>query len=140
MPDSPDDRDQLIADLLEEAHGLRMKLEDFSLYTESKVAEFVVARKSLTEERDSAQHHLHLAQHDVQVFRLRQDQMQQQLIELSQQLRAIEARTEKELRAIEACTAKLTKQRDVARARVLALEESRAVRLATRLRKLLRRG
>jgi len=129
MPDSPDDRDQLIADLLEEAHGLRMKLEDFSLYTESKVAEFVVARKSLTEERDSAQHHLHLAQHDVQVFRLRQDQMQQQLIELSQQLRAIEART-----------AKLTKQRDVARARVLALEESRAVRLATRLRKLLRRG
>ena len=121
MPDSPDDRDQLIADLLEEAHGLRMKLEDFSLYTESKVAEFVLARKSLTEERDSAQHHLQLAQHDVQVFRLRQDQMQQQLIE-------IEARTEK-----------LIKQRDAARARVQALEASRAVRIATRLRKLLRR-
>ena len=128
MSDSPDDRDQLIADLLEEAHGLRMKLEDFSLYTESKVAEFVLARKSLTEERDSAQHHLQLAQHDVQVFRLRQDQMQQQLIELSQKLREIEARTER-----------LIKQRDAARARVQALEASRAVQIATRLRKLLRR-
>ncbi|MFM8506862.1 MAG: hypothetical protein ACKOBR_04110, partial [Actinomycetota bacterium] len=85
--------------------------------------------KSLTEERDSAQHHLQLAQHDVQVFRLRQDQMQQQLIELSQKLREIEARTEK-----------LIKQRDAARARVQALEASRAVRIATRLRKLLRRG
>ncbi|MFM8416680.1 MAG: hypothetical protein ACKOAT_04225 [Actinomycetota bacterium] len=129
MPNSSDDRDQLIADLLEEAHGLRMKLEDFSLYTESKVAEFVLARKSLTEERDLAQHHLQLAQHDVQVFRLRQDQMQQQLIELSQKLREIEARTER-----------LIKQRDAARARVQALEASRAVRIATRLRKLLRRG
>ncbi|MFM7081102.1 MAG: hypothetical protein ACKOYI_03945 [Actinomycetota bacterium] len=129
MPNSSDDRDQLIADLLEEAHGLRMKLEDFSLYTESKVAEFVLARKSLTEERDFAQHHLQLAQHDVQVFRLRQDQMQQQLIELSQKLREIEARTER-----------LIKQRDAARARVQALEASRAVRIATRLRKLLRRG
>ena len=47
MADTTDERDQLIADLLEEAHGLRMKLEDFSQYTEAKVAEFVQARNSL---------------------------------------------------------------------------------------------
>ncbi|MEY4069209.1 MAG: hypothetical protein RLZZ332_1545, partial [Actinomycetota bacterium] len=42
MTETTDERDQLIADLLEEAHGLRMKLEDFSQFTEAKVAEFVI--------------------------------------------------------------------------------------------------
>jgi chromosome segregation ATPase len=129
MPEPADERDQLIADLLEEAHGLRMKLEDFSQYTESKVAEFVQARQSLTAERDSAQQHLSLAQHDVQVFRLRQDQMQRQLIELTRTLEELNGRIER-----------LTKQRDNARNRIRALEASRGVRIATRLNKLLRRG
>lgn len=128
MGDTTDERDQLIADLLEEAHGLRMKLEDFSQYTEGKVAEFVLARKQLTEERDSAVHHNALAQQDVEVLRRRQDQIQQQLIEVSARLRDAEARIER-----------LVNQRDRARARVSALESSRAVRFATRLRSLLRR-
>lgn len=94
MTEISDDRDQLIADLLEEAHGLRMKLEDFSLYTESKVAEFVVARKSLTEERDAAQHLNSLAQHDLEVLRQRQRQMQDDLIMMNAKVRELEARIE----------------------------------------------
>ena len=129
MTETADERDQLIADLLEEAHGLRMKLEDFSQYTESKVAEFVIARKAFEEERSASQQHLVLAQHDIEVFRNRQDQMQKQMIEMNAKLRAMEQRVER-----------LIKQRDAARERVRALESSRAVRIAARLRKLLRRG
>ena len=80
------DLEQLVAELLEEAHALRRKYEEFSLYTEAKVAEFVAARR-----------------------------------ELDAQLQ------------------KAVKQRDHARARVAALEASRAVRIAVRIRKLLRR-
>ncbi|MFM2181254.1 MAG: hypothetical protein RIR54_548 [Actinomycetota bacterium] len=129
MTETADERDQLIADLLEEAHGLRMKLEDFSQYTESKVAEFVIARKAFEEERSASQQHLVLAQHDIEVFRNRQDQMQKQMIEMNARVRAMEQRVER-----------LIKQRDAARERVKALESSRAVRIAARLRKLLRRG
>ena len=129
MTETADERDQLIADLLEEAHGLRMKLEDFSQYTESKVAEFVIARKAFEEERSASQQHLVLAQHDIEVFRNRQDQMQKQMIEMNAKVRAMEQRVER-----------LIKQRDAARERVKALESSRAVRIAGRLRKLLRRG
>ncbi|MGA0131595.1 MAG: hypothetical protein ACO3KE_03295, partial [Ilumatobacteraceae bacterium] len=118
MTETMDERDQLIADLLEEAHGLRMKYEEFSQYTESKVAEFVIARKELTQERDSAVHHLSLAQRDLQVLRQRQDQLQAQMIQINSRID------------------KLTKQRDRARERVAALEASRAFRIATRLRKM----
>jgi len=121
MTEIMDERDQLIADLLEEAHGLRMKHEEFSQFTEAKVAEFVLARKELTKERDDAVHHLALAQQDLQVLRLRQDQLQAQLIEINSRI------------------AKLTQARDRARERVKDLEASRAVRIAARLRKLLRR-
>ncbi|MFM7081358.1 MAG: hypothetical protein ACKPBF_11845 [Actinomycetota bacterium] len=129
MTETADERDQLIADLLEEAHGLRMKLEDFSQYTEAKVAEFVLARKALVEEQDAAKTYLSLAQHDIGVFRARQDQMHQQMVEINGKLRAAEQRIEK-----------LIRQRDVARERVKALESSRSVRIAARLRKLLRRS
>ena len=129
MTETADERDQLIADLLEEAHGLRMKLEDFSQYTESKVAEFVIARKAFEEEQSASQQHLVLARHDIEVFRNRQDQMQKQMIEMNAKVRAMEQRVER-----------LIKQRDAARERVKALESSRAVRIAARLRKLLRRG
>ena len=114
MAETLNEQEQLIADLLEEAHGLRMKYEEFSLYTESKVAEFVIARKALTEERDRAVHHRGLAEMDLEVLRRRQEQLHEQLI-------------------------KAVQQRDRARERVAALEASRAVRFAVRLRKLLRR-
>ena len=114
MAETLNEQEQLIADLLEEAHGLRMKYEEFSLYTESKVAEFVIARKALTEERDRAVHHRGLAEMDLEVLRRRQEQLHEQLV-------------------------KAVRQRDQARERVAALEASRAVRFAVRLRKLLRR-
>ena len=129
MGDTTDERDQLIADLLEEAHGLRMKLEDFSQYTESKVAEFVLARKQLTEERDSATQLRSLAQHDVEVLKRRQEQMQHQLIELNTKLRDTEARL-----------TQLTAERDKAQQRVQFLESLGIVRFGLRLRRLLRRS
>jgi chromosome segregation ATPase len=108
------DLEQLVADLLEEAYALRMKYEEFSRYTEAKVAEFVSARRELQTERDYAFHHLALVQQDLHILRQRQDQLHEQLH-------------------------KAVKQRDRARARVAALEASRAVRFAVRIRKLLRR-
>ena len=36
-----EDHDLLISELFAEAHGLRMKYEEFSQYTEAKIADFV---------------------------------------------------------------------------------------------------
>ena len=129
MTETTDERDQLIADLHEEAHGLRMKLEDFSQFTEAKVAEFVIARKSLTEERDRAVHQGSLAANDLEVLRRRQDDLHRQLIETTSKLHEVEARVER-----------LIRQRDRARERVRVLEASRSYRLAMRLRRLTRRA
>jgi chromosome segregation ATPase len=123
MADSTDERDQLIADLLEEAHGLRMKLEDFSQYTEAKVAEFVQARKALTEERDLAVQQSTLAVGDLDVLRRRQDDLHLQLVEMTRKMKDLEAQIEQ-----------LTRQRDRARERVRALEASRSYRIVSRLR------
>ena len=123
MAESTDERDQLIADLLEEAHGLRMKLEDFSQYTEAKVAEFVQARKTLTDERDQAVQQKSLAVNDLDVLRRRQDELHLQLVEMNNKMRELEAQVEQ-----------LTRQRDRARERVRALESSWAYRLYSRVR------
>jgi chromosome segregation ATPase len=123
MAETTDERDQLIADLLEEAHGLRMKLEDFSQYTEAKVAEFVQARKALSEERDRAIQQSSLAVGDLEVLRRRQDELHLQLVEMTKKLRELESQVER-----------LTQQRDRARERVRALEASRSFRIVSRLR------
>jgi chromosome segregation ATPase len=123
MAESTDERDQLIADLLEEAHGLRMKLEDFSQYTEAKVAEFVQARKTLTDERDQAVQQKSLAVNDLDVLRRRQDELHLQLVEMNKKMHELEAQVEQ-----------LTRQRDRARERVRALESSWAYRLYSRVR------
>ena len=57
MTSPHDDRDALIAELYEEAHGLRMKLEDFSRYTEDAMAKIAAERRehadrTATVERD----------------------------------------------------------------------------------------
>lgn len=129
MADTTDERDQLIADLLEEAHGLRMKLEDFSQYTEAKVAEFVQARNSLTQERDRAVQQSNLAVNDLEVLRRRQDELHIQLVEMNKKLHELESQVER-----------LTQQRDRARERVRALESSRSYRLVSALRKPFRRA
>ena len=129
MADTTDERDQLIADLLEEAHGLRMKLEDFSQYTEAKVAEFVQARNSLTQERDRAVQQSNLAVNDLEVLRRRQDELHIQLVEMNKKLHELESQVER-----------LTQQRDRARERVRALESSRSYRMVSALRKRFRRA
>jgi FtsZ-binding cell division protein ZapB len=40
----------LVDELLEESHGLRMKYEDFSRYTEGQVAEFVSTKRRLNQQ------------------------------------------------------------------------------------------
>lgn len=47
MSDTNDDRDELITDLLAESHGLRMKNERISQYTESKISELVKVKREL---------------------------------------------------------------------------------------------
>jgi len=44
---SNEEYDLLISELFAEAHGLRMKYEEFSQYTEAKIAEFVLERKPM---------------------------------------------------------------------------------------------
>ncbi|MGA1332722.1 MAG: hypothetical protein ACO31D_06165, partial [Ilumatobacteraceae bacterium] len=41
---------ELVDELLEESHGLRMKYEDFSRYTEGQVAEFVSTKRRLNQQ------------------------------------------------------------------------------------------
>jgi len=116
---------QLIEDLFAEAHGLRMRYEEFSRYTEEKIAEFVAARKEL--ERASGRD---LLEADLRVLREQREQLHAQLVDAT--TRAADA---------EALVDRLTEERDRARAGVAALEASRAVRLARLLRRLApRRG
>ena len=42
-----EDHDLLISELFAEAHGLRMKYEEFSQYTEAKIDDFVHAKQAL---------------------------------------------------------------------------------------------
>ena len=120
--ETKEDLEQLLADLLEEAHDLRMKYEALSWFTEAKVAEFVLARKEFERERDellNQRDHLALrleqVMHDLGVMRSRQEQVHGQLV-------------------------RVRKQRDRVRERVVALEESRAVRIAAVLRRFTRRS
>lgn len=129
MMELTDQNEQLIADLLDEAHGLRMKYEEFSRYTEAKVAEFVAARRELTGERDRMAHLLSLAENDMVVLRARQEQLHRQLIDATTRLHEAQQRL-----------VRRTQQRDRARQRVKALEASRAVRIARRVRRLIRLG
>ena len=47
MTNDHDERDELIKDLLAASHDLRMKNEEISVYTESKIAELTKAREDL---------------------------------------------------------------------------------------------
>ena len=47
MANDHDERDELIKDLVAASHDLRMKNEEISVYTESKIAELTKAREDL---------------------------------------------------------------------------------------------
>jgi predicted RNase H-like nuclease (RuvC/YqgF family) len=68
----PDDRDALIAELYEEAHGLRMKFEEFSRYTEDAMA------RMATERRASAERHSTM-ERDMEVRDAERHQLQAEL-------------------------------------------------------------
>jgi len=108
---------RLIEDLFAEAHGLRMRYEDFSAYTEGRIAELVAERKAAAASLASLASDLRLL-HD------QRDQLHAQLVDATARAAAAEATLETR-----------TAQRDRARARVAALESSRAVRLARLLRR-----
>ena len=110
---------QLVEDLFAEAHGLRMRYEDFSLYTERRIAELVGDRKAAVRDLQNR------FEADLRLLHEQRDQLHAQLVDAVARAAAAEAMLETR-----------TAQRDRARARVAALEASRAVRLAASLRRL----
>ena len=109
---SNEEYDLLISELFAEAHGLRMKYEEFSQYTEAKIAEFVLERKPMAMQVEQLSR-------DLAVTNAQRAQIHADLVELTARIY------------------KLTAQRDVSRARVKALESSRSYRLAKKTRQLI---
>ncbi len=108
---SNEEYDLLISELFAEAHGLRMKYEEFSQYTEAKIAEFILERKPMAIQ-------LEQLSRDLAVTNAQRAQIHADLVELTSRIDA------------------LTTQRDNARARVKVLESARSYRIAKRLRRL----
>jgi len=104
--------DLLVAELFAEAHGLRMKYEAFSQYTEAKIAEYELERKPMATK-------LEQLTRDLAVVNAQRAQIHADLVELTSKID------------------KLTAQRDNARSRVKALESARSYKIARRLRRVL---
>jgi len=104
--------DLLVAELFAEAHGLRMKYEAFSQYTEAIIAEYELERKPMATK-------LEQLTRDLAVVNAQRAQIHADLVELTAKID------------------KLTAQRDNARSRVKALESARSYKIARRLRRVL---
>lgn len=111
MTSSPDDRDELIKELFAEAHGLRMKNEQISQYTESKIAELVKTRRELLQVRGGI------------------EEVVEQRNALQGQLSALTGEHEQLLQMQEV----MTDQRDRLRIRMAEIEASRSYRIGQRL-------
>lgn len=111
MTSSPDDRDELIAELAEEARGLRMKNERISQYIEGKIAELVNTRRELLQVRGGI------------------EEAVEQRNSLAGQLAALTAEHEQLLQMQVA----MTDQRDRLRTRMAEIETSRSYRIGQRL-------
>ena len=105
-----DDRDELVKELLAEAHGLRMKNDQISMYTESKVAELINIQRELSTIRDGFE----------TVVQQRND------------LEGSLATATTELEHLGVIYAAMTDQRDRLRNRVSEVETSRAYRIGNR--------
>ena len=114
MTSSPDDRDELIAELAEEARGLRMKNERISQYIEGKIAELVNARRELLQVRGGI------------------EEAVEQRNSLAGQLAAL---TEEHEQLLQMQVA-MTDQRDRLRTRMAEIEASRSYRIGQRLGRL----
>ena len=120
-----EDHDLLISELFAEAHGLRMKYEEFSQYTEAKIDDFVHAKQALE----------NLIAQRTQELAISNEQRLQDLAITSAQRAQIQA----ELVSLTARVDKLISQRNKARHRVKFLESSRGYRYEQRLRRLVAR-
>ena len=120
-----EDHDLLISELFAEAHGLRMKYEEFSQYTEARTADFVDAKQTLE----------NLLAQRTQDLAISNEQRTQDLAITSAQRAQIQA----ELVSLTARVDKLISQRNKARHRVKFLESSRGYRFEQRLRRLVAR-
>jgi len=105
-----DDRDELITELLAESHGLRMKNEQISLYTESKIAELVKLQRELLTIRDGFE----------------------TVVEQRNDLEGKLALVNTELEHLGTIYTAMTDQRDRLRGRVAEVETSRAFRIGQR--------
>ncbi len=88
MTSPHDDRDALIAELYEEAHGLRMKLEEFSRYTEDAMA------KMAAERRDHAERYSTM-ERDMSVRDTERRQLQQEVVQCREEIARLTAEIER---------------------------------------------
>ncbi len=110
MSTGEDNRDELIKELLAEAHGLRMKNEQISLYTESKIAELVKLQRELITIRDGFE----------------------TVVEQRNGLESKLAQVNTEIKHLTTIYTAMTGQRDRLRGRVAEVETSRAFRIGQR--------
>ncbi len=110
MSTGEDNRDELIKELLAEAHGLRMKNEQISLYTESKIAELVKLQRELITIRDGFE----------------------TVVEQRNDLESKLAQVNTEIKHLTTIYTAMTGQRDRLRGRVAEVETSRAFRIGQR--------
>ena len=111
MANDHDERDELIKDLVAASHDLRMKNEEISVYTESKIAELTKAREELL-----------LVRHGLETIVQQRNEIQGELDPLKRDHQNL----------VEAHLA-MTDQRDRLRARVLQLETSATYRIGQRM-------
>ena len=111
MSTGEDDRDELITELLAEAHGLRMKNEQISQYTESKIAELVKLQRELGTIRDGFE----------------------TVVEQRNDLEGKLAQVTTELEHLRTIYTSMTDQRDRLRGRVAEVETSRAFKIGQRV-------
>ena len=148
-----EDHDLLISELFAEAHGLRMKYEEFSQYTEAKIADFVDAKQALenllaqrtADFVDAKQALENLLAQCTSLESLLAQRTQELAISNEQRLQdlaitsAQRAQIHAELVSLTARVDKLISQRNKARHRVKFLESSRGYRFEQRLRRLVAR-
>jgi uncharacterized protein (DUF3084 family) len=111
MANDHDERDELIKDLVAASNDLRMKNEEISVYTESKIAELTKAREELL-----------LVRQGLETIVQQRNEIQGELDPLKRDHQNL----------VEAHLA-MTDQRDRLRARVLQLETSATYRIGQRM-------
>ena len=148
-----EDHDLLVSELFAETHGLRMKYEEFSQYTEAKIADFVDAKQALenllaqrtADFVDAKQALENLLAQRTSLESLLAQRTQELAISNEQRLQdlaitnAQRAQIQAELVSLTARVDKLISQRNKARQRVKFLESSRGYRFEQKLRRLVAR-